>query len=101
MISWSWDIGITSVSKFYILNLLWDYPIVISGPRFVKEMRNVSIAVGREASIDCHVSDADDYKVSFLNAMKVLERYRMILWITSKNGLTKFTNLSWYRTWQH
>ena len=41
-------------------------------------MRNVSIAVGREASIDCHVSDADDYKVSFVNAMKILERYRML-----------------------
>ena len=40
-------------------------------------MRNVSIAVGREASIDCHVSDADDYKVSFVNAMKILEKYRM------------------------
>ena len=47
-------------------------------------MRNVSIAVGREASIDCHVSDADDYKVSFLNAMKVLERYRMPSLITPK-----------------
>ena len=63
----------TSVIKLYILNLLWQYPIVISGPRFVKEMRNVSIAVGREASIDCHVSDADDYKVSFVNAVKISE----------------------------
>ena len=41
-------------------------------------MRNVSIAVGREASIDCHVSDADDYKVRFVNAMKILERYKML-----------------------
>ena len=63
-------------------------------------MRNVSIAVGREASIDCHVSDADDYKVSFVNAMKILERYRMLSLIYA-NGFTEFTNLSWYRTWQH
>ena len=28
-------------------------------------MKNVSVAVGREASIDCHVSDAEDYKVKF------------------------------------
>ena len=47
-------------------------------------MRNVSIAVGREASIDCHVSDADDYKVSFVNAMKILERYRMLSLILRK-----------------
>ena len=40
-------------------------------------MRNVSIAVGREASIDCHVSDADDYKVSFVNAITILERYKI------------------------
>ena len=56
-------------------------------------MRNVSIAVGREASIDCHVSDADDYKVSFVNAMKILERYRMLSLIYA-NGFTEFTNLS-------
>ena len=55
-------------------------------------MRNVSIAVGREASIDCHVSDADDYKVSFVNAMKILERYRMLSFY--ENVFTKFTDLS-------
>jgi hypothetical protein len=37
----------------------------ISGPSFVKEMKNVTVAVGWEASIDCHVSDAEDYKVKF------------------------------------
>ena len=36
---------------------------LILGPSFVKEMRNVSIAVGRDATIDCHVSNAEDYKV--------------------------------------
>ena len=37
---------------------------LILGPSFVKEMRNVSIAVGRDATIDCHVSNAEDYKVT-------------------------------------
>ena len=27
-------------------------------------MRNVSVAVGRDATIDCHVSNAEDYKVT-------------------------------------
>ena len=61
-------------------------------------MRNVSIAVGREASIDCHVSDADDYKVSFLNAMKVLERYRMPSLIITQMHLQ---NLQIYHDIEH
>ena len=28
-------------------------------------MRNVSVAVGRDATIDCHVSNAEDYKVTY------------------------------------
>ena len=61
-------------------------------------MRNVSIAVGREASIDCHVSDADDYKVSFVNAMKILERYRMLSLIITQMDLQ---NLEIYHDMEH
>ena len=61
-------------------------------------MRNVSIAVGREASIDCHVSDADDYKVSFVNAMKILERYRMLSLIIAQMDLQ---NLEIYHDIEH
>ena len=43
-------------------NSIIIFPVFI-GPSFVKEMRNVSIAVGRDATIDCHVSNAEDYKV--------------------------------------
>ena len=43
--------------------LIVVYFDLILGPSFVKEMRNVSIAVGRDATIDCHVSNAEDYKV--------------------------------------
>ena len=36
-------------------------------------MRNVSVAVGRDATIDCHVSNAEDYKVtSILIITKIL-----------------------------
>ena len=38
---------------------------LFTGPSFVKEMRNVSVAVGRDATIDCHVSNAEDYKVTY------------------------------------
>ena len=43
--------------------LFYTIFLFLLGPSFVKEMRNVSIAVGRDATIDCHVSNAEDYKV--------------------------------------
>ena len=51
--------------KFFLIvhKLVDTIFLFLLGPSFVKEMRNVSIAVGRDATIDCHVSNAEDYKV--------------------------------------
>ena len=39
------------------------FAFIISVPNFVKELRNVSVAFGRDATIDCEVSNAENYKV--------------------------------------
>ena len=39
------------------------FAFIITVPNFVKELRNVSVAFGRDATIDCEVSNAGNYKV--------------------------------------
>ena len=44
-------------------NTKFLFAFIITGPNFVKELRSVSVAFGRNATIDCYVSNAENYKV--------------------------------------
>ena len=47
-------------------SMLLKITISGSGPEFLSSMVNVSVSVGRDAALSCHISHSDEFKVAWI-----------------------------------
>lgn len=70
--------------QFVIINFLYFFSALTDGPRFIEPIPNVTVALGRDASLPCVVDNLGTYKVIITSVSIQLHTSSLYIYINKR-----------------